>query len=123
MGNLALPVDKLQETLHGVLRHKAGRPDWCFVDVGVAITTVFRVADWLANRKVSYPMSPDFPTRDPPGPREETDFVQTMKEQRYRSRFLFFSNTKNDIFTYLQSNFPMDDSMITTLQSKYLYLE
>lgn len=45
-------------------------------------TTVIRAAEWLANGKVSYPVPADFPTRDSPRLREETDFVQTMKEQQ-----------------------------------------
>ncbi|MEK6481390.1 ThuA domain-containing protein [Catalinimonas sp. 4WD22] len=45
-------------------------------------TTVIRAAEWLANGKVSYPMPPDFPTRDSPRLREAKDFVQTMKEQQ-----------------------------------------
>ena len=43
-------------------------------------TTVIRAAEWLATGKVTYPLPPDFPTRHSPRLRQETGFVQTIKE-------------------------------------------
>lgn len=43
-------------------------------------TTVIRAAEWLATGKVTYPLPPDFPTRHSPSLRQETGFVQTIKE-------------------------------------------
>ena len=39
-------------------------------------TTVIRAAEWLATGEVTYPLPENFPTRDSPSLREETDFIK-----------------------------------------------
>lgn len=43
-------------------------------------TTVIRAAEWVAIGKVTYPVPSNFPTRNSPTLRRESDFLQTMKE-------------------------------------------